>query len=366
VETRREILRRGAAAGSVAVLGTVAAAALGATRGPASRAPSATLRIYRIGVLWARAVGPCEPEPSDWQATDWGQFTMNAPLRPLDAACPQSIVTRALEVRGYRLGDNLELMRASPPTGVSDFTKPAAEIVARKVDLIIAVSSNAAYAAKDATTTIPIVVTNIGDVVENGLVPDLARPGGNITGLAVRTLDLALKRVELLREAFPSATRPLLLYASQVSQRRAADAAVESARQLGLSSTAIEMGPDPTEAVTMARKAIAEGADSLVVIAGSPSLVAILAMVKEHRLPAVFSGQGYLNAGGALALANPIEDYAAKADYVDRILRGAKPGDLPILLPTKFELIVNLKAAEALGTPIAPAVVAAATKVTSR
>jgi putative ABC transport system substrate-binding protein len=358
LKTRRELLRKGAAAGAAVCLGAISTAC-----GPVAGLPQATRRTYRIGTLWGRGVGACEPEPSEWQATDWGQFTINAPSRPIDAACPQSVFLRSLEGRGYRVGDNLELTRASPPAGVTDYTQSAAFLVARRVDLIIAVSSNAAYAAKSATTTIPIVVTNIGDVVENGLVPELARPGGNITGVAKITLDMALKRIELLREAFPDATRPLLVHASQVSQRRAAGPAVEFARRLGLSPTEIEMGPDPTDAVARAKNAIAEGADSLVVIAGSPSPVAILAIVKEHHLPAVFNAEAYLDLGGALEL-DTIEDYAAKADYVDRILRGAKPGDLPILLPTDFELVVNLKAAEALGTPIAPSVVRAATKVT--
>jgi putative ABC transport system substrate-binding protein len=358
VETRREILR--------GFVGAAAAAALGGACGPTLFAPSTTPRTYRIGTLIARGLPPCEAGPSDWQVTSWGQIR-GAPSQPLPASCPQSVFWKALEGHGFRIGQNLELTVASPPDGVPDFAKPAAEIVARNVDLILAVGSNAAYAAKNATTTIPIVVSNIGDVVENGLVPELARPGGNITGVARRTLDMALKRIELLREAFPRATQPLLVHGPQVSIRRAAGPAVELARQLGLSPIAIEMRADPTnagiEAAALAKtkKAVADGADSLVVIAGSPHPPTILEIVNEHRLPAVFNAEAYMDAGGALSLATVI-DYVAKADYVDRILRGAKPGDLPIILETEFELLVNLKAAEALGTPIAASVVARATR----
>jgi putative tryptophan/tyrosine transport system substrate-binding protein len=304
VETRREILR--------GFVGAAAVAALGAACGPALFAPSATPRTYRIGAVMGRGLPPCEAEPSDWQATSWGQIR-GAPSRPLPASCPQSVFWKHLEGHGYRIGQNLDLIVASPPDGVQDFAKPASEIVARNVDLIIAVGSNAAFAVKDATTAIPIVVSNIGDVVESGLVLELARPGGNITGVARRTLDLALKRIELLREAFPGATRPLLVHASQASNRRAAGPAVELARQLGLAAIAIEMTADPTEAVTRVKQAIADGADSLVVIAGTPSPVAILPIVKEHRLPAVFNSQAYMDAGGALNLQTVI-DYVAKAD----------------------------------------------------
>jgi putative ABC transport system substrate-binding protein len=341
---------------------TVFASSIGqvATPSPTPTRPTPRLR-HRIGAVMGRGLPPCEAEPSDWQATSWGQLR-GAPSQPLPASCPQSVFWKILEGRGYRIGHNLELMVASPPDGVQDFTKPAAEIVARNVDLIIAVGSNAAHAAKNATTTIPIVVSNLGDVVETGLVPELARPGGNITGVARRTLDLALKRIELFREAFPGATRPLLVHGAQVSHTRAAGPAVELARQLGLSPIAIEVQTDPSAAVARAKKAIADGADSIVVIAGSPQPVMLLAIVKEHRLPAVFSAEAYMDAGGALNMVTVI-DYVAKADYVDRILRGAKPGDLPIVIETEFQLVVDLKAAEALGTPIAASVVARATKV---
>ena len=346
------------------LVGLAALAMLDAACGPLTNSvPLPTRRIYRVG--WLRGlssdVSPCE-EPGDWQPTDWGYLKRTgASSRPLPPSCPETVVLRTLEERGYRIGENLELTIASPPLGSQDFARPAAELLARNVDLIGTVTSNAARAARDATRSIPIVVHNIGDVVENGLVPNLARPGGNITGVAMRSVDMALKRVELLVQAFPLVKRPLLVHAPQPSQVRAAGFAVELARQLGLSPVVIQIAPVAPD-MQPAGRAIADGADSLVMVGGTPAPKDVLSLVREFHLPAVFNADAYMDAGGALNL-DTVVDYVAVADYVDRILRGANPGDLPILLPTEFQLDVNLIAAEALGTPIAPSVVAAATKV---
>lgn len=345
-------------------IGMAALAALDAACGPAGGGGALpSRRLYRVGYLKGLDLGPCGVEPGDWQAMPWGALRVGVSTRGLARSCPASVIVRTLAERGYRTGENLEVTVASPHIGVQDFSQPAAELVARNVDVIVTVTSLAARAARDATTTIPIVVHNIGDVVENGLVSNLARPGGNITGVAMSSVDMALKRIELLHGAFPRAKRPLLIHAPQPSQIRAAGFAIELARSIGLSPFVIQMNPvDATDAVARAETAIADGADSLVIVGGTPSPAAVLSLVRKFRLPAVFNADAYMDEGGAVNL-DTVVDYVAVANYIARILQGTKPGDLPILLPTEFELVINLKAAEALGTPIAPSVIASATRV---
>lgn len=360
---RREVLR--------GLVGVAATASFGAACGAATVAPSATTRKYRVGYLKGRGVPPCDGQPHDWQVEN-GFFVRTGPPTGQVELCPETVFLKALADRGFWLGRNLELIVATAAQATTESrARAAAELVARQVDLIVTESTDKTIAARAATTTIPIVMYNVGDVVDTGLVPNLARPGGNITGVAMSSVDMALKRVELLKEAFPSVKRPILAHAPNVAQRRTAGPAVELAGRLGLVAHPIQMNavawarPDDARAVedsANAMKALDAGADSLVVIAGTPSASNVLAIVKQHRLPAVFNAESYMNEGGALLL-DDLVDMVAVADYAARILNGTKPGDLPVLRPTNIELVINLKAAEALGTTIAPSVVARATRV---
>ena len=356
---RREFIR--------ATFGVATAAALGAVCGPTTAVPPASQRRYRIGYLTGR-VAECVTEPRDWQVANGVAIRAGRPSIPLPDACAEGPVVRALEERGYRLGENLEWITVSPakigPATQPDLVPPAAAVVALEVDVIIAQASNAAFAAKEATATIPIVVNSAADVVEAGLVASLARPGGNITGVSTRVLETGLKRVEVLREAFPRVKSPILVYGIQPSNLLAIGPGVESARKLGLSPVAIQLTDEPGF-LLKARRALDDGADSLVVFAplAGPGPATVLAFVREHRLPAVFIGLEYHDQG-AVSFYASTDDFPSKvAEYVDRILNGANPGDLPIVGPTTWELVVNLKVADALGTKIASSVVARATRI---
>jgi putative ABC transport system substrate-binding protein len=352
---RRQVLR--------GVFGA-AAAAIGAACVPTSNVPSATLRKYRIGFLLQRA--PQCVVPGEWEVNG-GVAIKTAQTRPPDVCSVETGLLEALEKRGYRQGENLEWIVATPAeylvTGVADLLPPAAALVALRVEIIITVIVESTIAAAQATTTIPIVA-QINDIVETGLVSSLAHPGGNITGASGSLVGVTQKKLELLKEAFPWVKRPILVYGNFGAQRRAVGPAVEAARQMGLSAVAILLTGDGSDFLAKLDTAFAEGADSLVEVGSFPGVAEqVLPLVKQRRLPSVVSPEPLdIEAGGLIGL-GAVRDPAQVADYVDRILKGQNPGDLPIMAPTTFNLVVNLKAAESLGLTIAPSVVARATTV---
>jgi putative ABC transport system substrate-binding protein len=232
------------------------------------------------------------------------------------------------------------------------FPALAADVVRRNVDFIITWGTPAALAAKQATATIPIVMGAIGDPVSVGVVTNLARPGGNVTGLSSLAVDLEAKRLELLKDLAPQVSRVAVLWnpknpALMVSSKTATVAAQRLDVKLLFLSV--------TEAPTL--DAVLDGAsrlhpDGLLVMA-EPSLIAqgsqIARFALRRRLPAVYAFPEHAQAGGLLTYATSYYDlFRRAATYVDRIVKGAKPGDLPIEQPVKFELIVNLKTAKAM------------------
>jgi putative ABC transport system substrate-binding protein len=328
-------------------------------------APSAPARKFRIGLLGQR-VPECVV-PGDWMTNGAVAIKTAQTRPPAVAICLiETGYLDALEKRGYRQGDNLEWIQANPAangaTDVASLTPAAAELVARGVEIIVTLTANATLAAVHTTTTVPIVC-NVQDILETGLVTDLAHPGGNITGTSGRLADEIAKRLELLREAFPSARRPILVYGNFATHLRAIGPAIEVARQLGLSAVGVLLTGDGSEFAMNAKKALDEGADSLISVGLHPGTSQfVLPLLKERRIPSVVPSE-LIDVGGGLVGFSALRDYTTVADYIDRILKGAKPGDLPIVQLTTFELVVNLKAAQSLELIIAPSVVARSTRV---
>jgi putative ABC transport system substrate-binding protein len=352
---RREVLH--------GLLGTAAIAALAAACGPVLSAPSP--RTYRIGLLGQRV--PQCVVPSDWEIKG-AVAIKTAQTRPPDLAfCViETGYLDALERRGYRQGGNLEWIDAIPAangaTDVASLVPPAVELVARRVEIIITLTAPATRAALQATTTIPIVCS-VQDILDIGLVSDLAHPGGNLTGTSGRLAEEVLKRIELLKEAFPAAKAPILVYGDFETHVRALAPSVEGARRMGLSAVPVLLTGDGSEFLVKMRKALDDGADSLVVIGSHPGTPEfVLPLAKERRLPSVL-GSELIELSGVLIGFSALRDYDALADYVDRILKGARPGDLPIVQRTTFELVVNLKEAGSQGLTVAPSVLARATRV---
>jgi len=232
----------------------------------------------------------------------------------------------------------------------------AAELIRSKVDIIVAHGSPAIHAAKEATNTIPVVMLGPGDPVGTGFVASLARPGGNITGVSNTDVGVAAKRLELLKAALPKLSRVIALRnptnpAAELLFKETQD----GARSLGIEIHLIDVRT-PVElerALSMMAKA---RADALIAIADPMFLsqrkqIAKVAMTK--RLPSVFARNENVEAGGLMSYGAVLGDlYRQAATYVDKILKGAKPGELPVEQPTKFELVINLKTAKALGLTI--------------
>jgi putative tryptophan/tyrosine transport system substrate-binding protein len=263
---------------------------------------------------------------------------------------------QGLRELGYIEGQNLVVERRFMEGKAERLPELAAELVRLNVRVIVAGGQPPPVAAKRATSTIPIVMTNFSDPVGLGLVTNLARPGGNITGLALLTVELVTKQLQLLTQAVPKVSRVALLTnpsnPGAALQRRDAETA---ARTLGLQIQVLEAQRlDELAGVFEAMTSQRAGA---VLLPGDSVLyfyrkqIADLAI--KNRLPALFAPREFAEAGGLMAYGANIADlYRRAATYVDRILKGANPGDLSIEQPTKFELVINVKTAKALGITI--------------
>jgi putative tryptophan/tyrosine transport system substrate-binding protein len=243
----------------------------------------------------------------------------------------------------------------------------AAELVRLKVDVIVAFSPAAILAAKNASPTIPIVFASVGDPVGDGLVSSLARPGGNITGLSAMSPDLDGKRLELLKEAFPRVARVAFLWPSSGTRGNLTLTEMEAAaKTLGLKLLSLPVrGLDDFESAFARAKR--DGAQALITTPNSLIITQqrqLLDFAAKNRLPAMYPTSEFVEAGGLMSYApNNADLWRRAATYVDNILKGAKPSDLPVEQPTKFELIINLKTAKHIGVTIAPEVLTRADKV---
>ena len=246
------------------------------------------------------------------------------------------------------------------------FAEIAAEFVRRKVDVIVTSATEAVVAAKQATSVIPIVIAAAGDPVGTGLVASLARPGGNVTGLSIQQTDVAAKRLELLREIVPGLRRLAILGnvsgPAVVLDMREAEAA---ARTLGMEviTSEIRRGEDiaPAFAALKGRaEALYLPIDPLV----NTHRFRINTLALAARLPTVHTSREWVEVGGLMSYGANVPDlFRRAANYVDKILRGAKPGDIPVEQPSKFDLIINLTTARALDLEVPPTLLARADEV---
>ncbi len=254
--------------------------------------------------------------------------------------------------------------------GVADadrIRKYAAELVALAPDVILANSSAALASLLQATRTVPIVFTAVADPVGAGYVDSLARPGGNATGFIVYEYSIAAKWLELLKEIAPHVTRAAVLRDSAIAAGPGQFGVIQAAApSLGVDLRVADVR-DARE-IERALTAFAQGSNGGLIVTGSPAAIfhrgLIVALAARHRLPAVYSGRYFVTDGGLISYgADTIDPLRRAAGYVDRILKGEKPADLPVQAPTKYELVVNLKTAKALGLEMPAMLLARADEV---
>lgn len=281
-----------------------------------------------------------------------GVLGERSPADPFLAAFRQG-----LREHGYTEGQNIVVQYSYAHGVVDRFPELAAELLRLKVDVLVVGGAAAARAAKAQTTTVPIVFALPGDPVGSGLVASLAHPGGNITGTSTLLPDLSRKHLELLKAAVPRVSRVTVLYnaAGRPDGGLALDATREAARALAVELQVLEVR-QPNELASAFAAARAQHPDALLALS-SPAIGNNLAQLAElaakHRLPAIYARREFAEAGGLLAYGPSFPDnYRRAATYVDKILKGARPADLPVEQPTKVELVINLKAAKGLGLTI--------------
>ncbi len=279
------------------------------------------------------------------------------------------VFARALENLGWKEGQNLQIDTRSADADAGKVGPLAKELVDLKPDVLLASNTLAALALQQATQTIPIVFVAVGNPIGSGLVTNLARPGANITGFTNMEPSVAGKRVELLKAIVPSLTRIVAMYHEPTifaaSGQRAFD---EAARRNAIEPVLAQVRSkaDITRVITELGTSRTSG----LYVNGEPFLGdlddnrdLVISLCAQHRVPAVYVFRFFTAAGGLISYGNDLTAYRQAADYVDRILRGAAPGDLPVQLPSKLELVINLKTANALGISISPSLLATADEV---
>ncbi len=283
-----------------------------------------------------------------------------------DASGGRARTLRMLNERGYIDGKNITFEFRSAENRLDRHSALAEELVGLKVDVLVASSGNAVRALKNATRTIPIVFLLPGDPVAAGVVDSLARPGGNITGFTTIGFELIGKRLELIKETVPKLTRVAVLWDPRTTGSQAWKEHELSARELGLQlhSMEIRSANDIEEAFKGATKtrsaALAVSQSPLV----NSNLKKIADLALKHRLPAIYTRGDFVDSGGLMSYgADQEEPYRRLAYYIDRILKGAKPAELPVERPMKFEMVINFKTAKTLGLTIPPIVLMRATRV---
>jgi putative ABC transport system substrate-binding protein len=267
---------------------------------------------------------------------------------------------------GWSEGRNIVIEYRWADGRVERSAELANELVRLKVDVLVAAGSAVAVAAKQATSVIPIIFPIAGDPVDIGLVASLARPGGNVTGLSLQKADLAAKRLEILRETVSGLHRLAIL--ANAAYRAAVlemDEVRMAAKTLGLDTSAFEVRQADDIAGTF--EALKSRAEALFVCA-DPLLfenrVRISILALGARMPTIYDNRQFVEVGGLISYGPNFPDMFRRAgDYVDKILRGAKPADLPVEQPTKFDLVINLKTAKSLGLEIPPILLARADEV---
>jgi putative tryptophan/tyrosine transport system substrate-binding protein len=323
---RREFIRF---FGGAAVVWTVAARA---------QQPN---KIYRVGLLTTGAVGALDER--------------------------RDILLSVLSARGFVDGRNLVLVQRSADARYERLDGLAAELKAANVDVIVTFGYPAALAAKKLTNDVPIVVTGAGDPVVTGLVEGLARPGGNITGVSELATELSAKRLEILRDALPALSRVAVLWnAADLGMTLRSRASEDAARVLGVRVQTLGVR-DPNDFDHAFAEMTRERPDAILMVSDALTMLnrrRVVEFAMTNRLPTIFETGTLVREGGLMSYGPKQSAIGERAaDLVARILRGARPADLPLELPTHFELLINLKTAQALGVTLPPTLLARADAV---
>lgn len=306
------------------------------------------LAAVMVGVTWV-------PLASDAQRP--ARITRIGYLTPSSQPAREDVFRRELTRLGHVEGQSLAIEYRSADGNFDRLSGLAGELVSLKVDVLVAVVTQAALAARKATDTIPIVMVGVSDPVGVGLVASLARPGGNVTGTSTLAANVVGKQLESLRELLPGVSRVATLWnpSNAVFQKLQLGEAKAAAAKLKLQLQLFEARtPDQLD---RAFASMARPRPDALLILGDPMFGAhwrrIAELAARHRIPAVSSTSDYADAGGLMSYGpNYVEAYRRSATYVDRILKGGRPADLPVEQPTTFELIINTRAAAALGLTI--------------
>jgi putative tryptophan/tyrosine transport system substrate-binding protein len=279
----------------------------------------------------------------------------------------REVFRQGLRELGYVEGKNIFIDWRFAEGKLNRLPALAAEIVRLKVDVIVTLGGRGTRAAKEATKTIPIVMAQVPDPVGDGFVASLARPGGNITGLSALGPELSGKRLELLKEAVPKLSRVAVLGTSTSPGN------AQQLREVELAARALKVKLqfqdvlDPKDIETAFRTANKGRVEGVLVLSASVFVsrqTQVLDLAQKSRLPAIYYRPDFVEAGGLMSYGVQVNDlYRRAATYVDKILKGTKPADLPVEQPTKFEFVINLKAAKQIGLTIPPNVLARADKV---
>jgi len=327
-------------------VGFLVTLALSLLAAPLTADAQSLTKVYRIGVLFPTSP-PSEP---DWQQRSpfWVHFWQG--MREL----------------GWIEGQNILVERRWAEERLDRLPALATELIQLKVDVILVRGGQQITAAKEATQTIPIVMAPALDAVGQGFVASLARPGGNVTGLTAISSELMAKRLELLKEAVPGVSRVAVLRCRGIVDGQGWSELQGAAQVLGvpLQSLEVQEPGDYTEAFAAA---ISERADAMVVpqcYFNSFNWRRVVDLAAMHRLPAIYNGREWVSRGGFMSYGPSVSAMSRRAaTYVDKILKGAKPGDLPVEQPMQFELVINLKTAKALGLTIPPSLLFQADEV---
>jgi putative tryptophan/tyrosine transport system substrate-binding protein len=279
----------------------------------------------------------------------------------------RAVFSEALRKLGWIEGKNIAFVDRFAENRIERLSEVATELVRLKVDIIVVIGTLALVAARRATATIPIVMAPGNDPVEVGLVASLARPGGNITGLSVMSPELSGKRLELLKEVFPSASRVAVLWnADSPSAALVFKETKLAAKILGIEVQPLEVaGPGGFDGAF--ETAVRERVDALIAVEDPLTFdhrERLVGFAADRRLPAVYGQREFVEAGGLMAYGvNFVDLMRRAASYVDKVLRGTDPRGLPIERPTKFELVINLKTAKVLDLAISSSLLARADEV---
>ena len=289
-------------------------------------------------------------------------------IRPIsDPGGGYEILRQELRALGYVEGKNIVFEYRSADNKPDRLPALADELVRLKVDVLVSPAGNEAVAAKNATKTIPIVFASGGDPVAAKLVDGLARPGGNVTGYTGISSVLAGKRLELLKEAIPKLSRVAVLWNSKnLTSAQTWKESQQPARELGLQLHSIEV--ESADKFDGAFKEAIKARSAALVVSGSSLFNSFLKQIADlaikNRLPTIGSREDFVDNGGLMSYGTDRADaYRHAAKYVDKILKGAKPADLPVEQPTEFELVINFKTAKTLGLTIPPLVMMRAQRV---